>query len=204
MIIIKTLMTIIIALTFLIGITANYAVAADVEVIEDDVTDFDGDFHIWQFSGTTAASILEVTLVCGNSGDPFEDLDPFLRIQSPSMFKLNDDSFPPCDSFFSSMVTYGAGEVEDGCWVTNSDGFAGDTGSYTLTLDLSGPGSIQFDGEVDSLAACPEPVGGTLLPLDTTALLVAGAQTNAVWIFSALALIGSVTIGAVYITSKKN
>ena len=47
-------------------------------------------------------------------------------------------------------------------------------------------------------------VGGTLLPLDTTALILAGAQTNTVWIMSALAVIGSVTIGALYITSKKN
>jgi len=47
-------------------------------------------------------------------------------------------------------------------------------------------------------------VGGTLLPLDTTALILAGAQTNTVWIMSALAVIGSIAIGAVYITSKKN
>jgi len=53
--------------------------------------------------------------------------------------------------------------------------------------------------------AVPEPiVGGELLPIDTTALLLAGAQTNAVWILSALAVIGSVAFGALYITSKKN
>ena len=46
-------------------------------------------------------------------------------------------------------------------------------------------------------------VGGTLIPLDTTALLLAGAQTNAVWIMSALAVIGSVAFGALYITSKR-
>ncbi len=47
-------------------------------------------------------------------------------------------------------------------------------------------------------------VGGELLPIDSTALLLAGAQTNAVWIMSALAVIGSVAFGALYITSKKN
>ncbi len=47
-------------------------------------------------------------------------------------------------------------------------------------------------------------VGGELLSIDTTALLLAGAQTNAVWIMSALAVIGSVAFGALYITSKKN
>ncbi len=47
-------------------------------------------------------------------------------------------------------------------------------------------------------------VGGEFLPIDTTSLLLAGAQTNAVWIMSALAVIGSVAFGALYITSKKN
>jgi len=48
------------------------------------------------------------------------------------------------------------------------------------------------------------PVGGEFLPIDSTALILAGAQTNAVWIMSALAVIGSVAFGALYITSKKN
>lgn len=47
-------------------------------------------------------------------------------------------------------------------------------------------------------------VGGELLSIDTTALILAGAQTNAVWLLSALAVIGSVAFGALYITSKKN
>ncbi len=51
---------------------------------------------------------------------------------------------------------------------------------------------------------CVDVVGGELLSIDTTALLLAGAQTNAVWIMSALAVIGSVAFGALYITSKKN
>lgn len=47
-------------------------------------------------------------------------------------------------------------------------------------------------------------VGGELFPIDTTALLLAGIQTNAVWIMSALAVIGSIAFGAIYITTKKN
>ena len=47
-------------------------------------------------------------------------------------------------------------------------------------------------------------VGGEFLPIDSTALLLAGAQTNAVWILSALVVIGSRAFGALYITSKKN
>ena len=52
--------------------------------------------------------------------------------------------------------------------------------------------------------AVATPVGGEFLPIDSAALLLAGAQTNAVWIMSALAVIGSVAFGALYITSKKN
>jgi hypothetical protein len=47
-------------------------------------------------------------------------------------------------------------------------------------------------------------VGGELLPINTSALLLAGAQTNAVWIMSILVVIGSVAFGALYITTKKN
>jgi len=47
-------------------------------------------------------------------------------------------------------------------------------------------------------------VGGELLPIDSTALLVAGAQTNAVWIMSALAVIGSVAFGALYLKTRRN
>ena len=47
-------------------------------------------------------------------------------------------------------------------------------------------------------------VGGNILPIDATALLVAGAQTNTVWILSALAVIGSVAFGTLYIKTKRD
>jgi len=50
----------------------------------------------------------------------------------------------------------------------------------------------------------PPKVGGELLSIDTTALILAGAQTNAVWIMSALAVIGSVAFGALYLKTRKN
>jgi len=75
------------------------------------------------------------------------------------------------------------------------------TGQFTLTPN-SATGGSSLGGLAFGLA-CP-PVGGELLPIDSTALLLAGAQTNAVWILSALAVIGSIAFGALYITSKKN
>jgi len=203
----KTLMTSIIALTFLIGITANYAIAASIEIIEDDVTDVDGDFHAWTFIGTDGASTLVATLVCGNTANPSEELDPVLVVSSPSMMKVNDDGFTPCDSFDSSIVTFNAGEVEDGCWITNSQGFQGlgnPTGPYTLTLDLAGLGTIFSHGEVDSIDfICPDiTVGGELLPLDSTALLLAGLQISTIWMLPVLA--GAAVVGAFYIRTRLN
>ncbi len=132
-------------MTFLIGITANYAIAADTEVVEGSIVVPDQpDIHFWTLSGTDGTSTLEVTLVCGNSGDPSITLDPALTVFSPTFPRSDDDSFTPCETFHSSIVNFAAGEVEDGCWETqSSDSLFGDTtGPYTLTLELSGPGDI--------------------------------------------------------------
>ena len=56
----------------------------------------------------------------------------------------------------------------------------------------------------DVIVVKPPTVGGELLSIDTTALILAGAQTNAVWIMSALAVIGSVAFGAIYLKTRKN
>ncbi len=43
-------------------------------------------------------------------------------------------------------------------------------------------------------------VGGEMFPTDTTALLLAGAELNAIWILPAIAAIG---IGAFIVTRKR-
>jgi len=68
------------------------------------------------------------------------------------------------------------------------------------TDDQEGIGFLEISDFITPICQ----VGGEFLPIDSTALLLAGAQTNAVWIMSALAVIGSVTFGALYITTKKN
>jgi len=65
---------------------------------------------------------------------------------------------------------------------------------------MAGPGTL----DLWFALSANQVVGGELLPIDTTALLIAGAKTNAVWILSALAVIGSLAFGALYITTKKN
>jgi len=187
MIRIKTIMTSIIALTFLTAITANYASAADIEFVEGDINDFSGIFHAWQVSGADATSSLTLTLVCGNSGNASMSLDPFLEVQSPTMLKEDDDSFTDCVEFQSSIVIYAQDEVANGCWITASTLASGPGGPYTLTLDLAGAGIITPLGEVTSLQdECPTQVAGELLPLDSTALFLAGIQSMTVWMVPAV------------------
>jgi len=153
-------------MTLLIGLTSDQAFAADVEVIESSI-DFSRqtDNHFWEFTGTDGTSTLTVTLECGNTGDTSKSLDPILFVISPSTSKSNDDGLTPCDSANSSIVTFIAGEVEDGLWITASKDFSDGIGPYTLTLTLTGPGeinqvstsdkvivesSIVFSGQVDT------------------------------------------------------
>jgi hypothetical protein len=61
------------------------------------------------------------------------------------------------------------------------------------------------DGQIDEGCQVENGVvGGEFLPIDATALLVAGAQTNAVWILSALAGIVSVAFATLYIKTKRD
>ena len=74
------------------------------------------------------------------------------------------------------------------------------------SVEFTGSGTSGPRTFYDNLELCftDSTVGGEFLPIDSTALLLAGAQTNAVWIMSALAVIGSIAFGALYITSKRN
>jgi len=72
-----------------------------------------------------------------------------------------------------------------------------------MTGDTVGA-DIDAVGAISTKPMPGDPVGGTFIPIDTTALLLAGIQTNAVWIISALVIIGSLAFGTLYITAKKN
>jgi len=114
---------------------------------------------------------------------------------------------PTCDSpQFDQASVDGNGHIfiadnTDGCLYFidyAASGLVGGGGNFE---------DAQFlDSQLDDIAPLivPQIVGGESLPIDTTALILAGAQTNAVWLMSALAVIGSVAFGALYITSKKN
>jgi len=82
-----------------------------------------------------------------------------------------------------------------------------DIGAHVNTQSSQNSASIEkftqtFSQEPEEPPKEP-PVGGEFLPIDTTALLVAGAQTNALWILSTLAVIGSIAFGALYLTTRR-
>lgn len=88
-------------------------------------------------------------------------------------------------------------------------------GTWNLVTHSEGSNVIkrvEFDGAFgsdrtvyDNVQLCfTQLVGGKMLSVDSASLVLAGVQTNAVWIMSALTVIGSVAFGAVYITAKKN
>jgi len=76
----------------------------------------------------------------------------------------------------------------------------GQIGYLAVILALASLASIGVFGNTDLAFA----VGDTPIQIDITALLLAGLQTSAVWIMSALAIIGSLAFGLVYITARKN
>ncbi len=63
------------------------------------------------------------------------------------------------------------------------------------------PEDPETDYDIDLIDITMEMVGGEMFPVDTTALLLAGAQLNAIWILPAIAAIG---IGAFIVSRKRN
>ncbi len=76
--------------------------------------------------------------------------------------------------------------------------------SHVDTVDCTANPIGTSSVNLDNFVVRERVVGGESLSIDTAALILAGAQTNAVWLMSALTVIGSVAFGALYITSKKN
>ena len=70
-------------------------------------------------------------------------------------------------------------------------------GVKTMVIEIAGSGAI--DNIVYDL-----PIGGTVLPIGATALLIAGAQSSLLSIVSVLSILGAIGIGAFYYTKRKN
>jgi len=90
------------------------------------------------------------------------------------------------------------------------DSFATSPDQNAGVVDLSDIEEISFlfdtdfprtDYVLEKLDITMEMVGGEMFPVDTTALLLAGAELNAIWILPAIAAIG---IGAFIVSRKRN
>jgi len=137
----------------------------------------------------------EITLFCDGTVNFDWDYDTFDVDGSgfdPAGFIVhNDITQVTVNGLFISQSGSESVPVEKGdrfgFWIEATDDQLGS--AVSVFSEFSGPDCL---------------VGGEFLPMDNTALLIAGAQTNAVWIISALAVIGSVAFGALYLTTKRN
>jgi len=138
-----------------------------------------------------------------NAPDRFE-IDQFLP--APVIIpKINGNVEPLLDN----MIFGDTGPVDgfidgSGYDVTlalrNEFSLAGGETAVYVTKTVFGSGAPE-DVEIDS--PTEEMVGGIILPIDTVALLIAGAQFNAFFILSTLALIGSFAFGVLYYKTKR-
>ena len=102
-----------------------------------------------------------------------------------------------------AAITYWFGINCPGCSIIGWQFGIDDGFGNPLQQFFGGEWQVRSPASWFALSAKENVVGGELLPIDTTALLLAGAQVNSVWILSALAVIGSVAFGTLYLTTKR-
>jgi len=126
-------------------------------------------------------------------------------------FKLFFDNVEVDSHDFGSCPSINPADVERSQLTATVNGVS--AGSHEVKIQITrGFGTVgntitpmQYVDNVQVLVDMDEVVvGGEFLSIDSTSLILAGAQTNAVWIMSALAVIGSMAFGALYLTSRKN
>jgi len=81
-------------------------------------------------------------------------------------------------------------------------------GEEVSTIDPAGNRVVVGSGlrvvaDLDFLP-CPVKVGGEFLPIDSTALLLAGLQSSAIWMLPVLAVVTGSAFGILYIKSRRN
>jgi len=139
-----------------------------------------------------------------------------------AMDQLNNDFESICNQF---QITIASSDSGVSTTITLRDG---DGTIEGVTKDLASPGAgtttwffsewgVGMDfSEIDEIVimyetasmndftltniGCPVQIGGTIMPADTTALLLAGAELNAMWILPMIAAIG---IGAFIVSRKR-
>jgi len=180
----KILITFVAVLTILFCFAPNDIFADGSLVLPGSINPIgDTDQYRFTLEGTDNTSTLVATLVCGNSINPSKILDPILTVSSPSLSKFDDDSFTPCNNYFSSFVLFSAGEVVDGSWRALAGGYQGlgdEVGPYTLTIILNGPGCINLGDQVTGCDVVYPKGKVTEVVGDATIIHSDGSRTHAI------------------------
>ncbi len=115
----------------------------------------------------------------------------------PAVQILSDPNtgYPDIELDTANMILYWTDNVNGRIDSASYDA-AGNLGAITTEIsNLQNPFGL-------ALAFAPQVVGGEFLPIDSTALLLAGLQTSAIWMLPVLA--GAAGVGAYYIKTRMN
>ena len=161
-------------------------------VFNDDGVDAKGtqDSSLQQLSGPTLPSdLVFFSWVIADEDETVYDSDALpLGETDISEFEFTDMSFfafPDGNNGITSLST-----LEIGKPLSSDD-----------LLEINQDGFVFMQGDVKSLIMIDE-VGGEIIPIDTTALLLAGLQTSAIWMLPVL--VGAAGAGAYYIKTRLN
>jgi len=137
-------------------------------------------------------------------------------VSDPESFMVNFDGFVngeeamKIDTFGVNVVLLSESGVPDNIWQRNEvwefvlQDFGAQAGGFLLNsvgIAAASPGGVGTSS--GSIIVWNETsVGGTILPIDTTALLVVGAQTTTPWLI--LGVVAAVGIGLTVFTLKRN
>jgi len=143
-----------------------------------------------------------------NSGVDFDPNDPATLYNGVSAFEyFAGNSYDTVDgvkaTYSSGATALIAKEFGSGCVVITGDtNWASDIGSGVFTNDNRQLANNVF-AFLNECISKPV-VGGEFLPIDSTALVLAGLQTSAIWMLPVLAGVAGSAFGILYIKSRRN
>jgi len=140
-----------------------------------------------------SSSVIKKTVNCGN------DITNFA-------IDFSDCTNKGIDVLFANAAVVFFDEFEVDETITNTGGAPGETTCNVLfNFEIFGtiiPPLIQEIRITTPEIIINGPVGGELIPIDSTALVLAGLQTSAIWMLPVLA--GAAGVGAYYIKTRMN
>ena len=142
-----------------------------------------------------SSSVIKKTVGCG------EDITNFA-------IDFSDCTNKGIDVLFTNAAVVFFDEFEVDETITNTGGAPGETTCNVLfnfeVLGFFVPPLIQEIRITTPEIIINGPVGGELIPIDSTALVLAGLQTSAIWMLPVLAGVAGSAFAILYIKSRRN